>query len=658
MSSKFDSLLGACAHPDLYRRNGFRTLGLAVPADPRAISRRFDELNINLELGGEPGIWAFTPAPGPDREAMRAAARALQEPMRRLLAEFFWFWPMSYPAGGMDAGLAQLARGDTAAATLGWSKAAGQGNPVAWHNLAVYQHLLALEWEQAEGHDPAMLNQVWREASEYWKHVQNDAALWRLVEARIAGLDDAQLPPEAAAKLRATLPEILARIHAENAVRYVVADDIETARIHVQLAQSHLPPGAIAAVFEATAHPAVGRLENHVAQARRQAAARPADALAPIRSLVQAAAPDLALLAAFAGAQAAPHLHGDQARFVADTVLDGLVAYQRATGDDLSCLPLVFHLLDVATAPELAQRVEQAFGVMLENSLVAVRAAAVVTAAAGGHPVPPDHALTLDLITQKVLPNLKALSLPATAEVATNARLAGWLEKLAEDALAETPAQTGWALRTLGIALDLPLDEANRIALTRIRDEWLKAPRAPVVKPLNLTVGDSSLTIDHRGITFDGKTVPLAELTGVRHHFPGFSSEAPALIGWCSSAETLAVDETFLGADPVSSPSRARDVLAALHGFLVPSLLARTLVALRGGASIALGDTQLSLDGLALAEDEAPVPFARLRLAYRADRVTISSADAPERTVDLDPLLSWNVVLLPHFIAALTPRSS
>jgi hypothetical protein len=36
--------------------------------------------------------------------------------------------------------------------------------------------------------------------------------------------------------------------------------------------------------------------------------------------------------------------------------------------------------------------------------------------------------------------------------------------------------------------------------------------------------------------------------------------------------------------------------------------------------------------------------------------VSISSADTPSLTVDLDPLLNWNVVLLPHFIAAFTPR--
>ncbi len=653
LASKFDSLISACAHPGLYRRNGFRILGLAVPADPRGIARRFDELGISLELGAEAGQWAFAPRPAPDREGLRAAARALQEPMQRLLDEFFWFWPLCYPAAGQDAAQVQLARGDTAAATLGWSQAAGRGDPVAWHNLAVYQHLLALEWEQAADSDPAVLNQVWREAADYWQRVQADEKFWRLVEARIGALNDAQLPATVVSRLRERLPEVLARIHAENAVHYVAANDLATAGLHVQLAQSHLPAGRVAAVFEATAQPAVGRLENHVAQARRQAAAHPADALAPMRTLVQAAAPELALLSAFSSTPATAHLHGDQARLLADTVLDGLVACQRATGDDLACLPLVFHLLDVASAPELSQRVEQAFGVMLENAIVSARTAL-------GEQAPPEHVLTFDLIDHSVAAGLAELELPPAARLAVNARLAGWLEKLAEEAVDESPAHTGWAMRTLGVALALPLDEANYNALARVRDGWLQAPRTPKIKPFSLSAGGRTLSIDARGVSLDNQLVSSTELTGLRHHFAGFSNDTPLEIGWSSAEEGMALDADWFASLPAGTDaaSTARQILAALHAFLVPSLVVLNLAAVRSGGTIALGDSQLGFEGLSLAEGEEPVPFAKLRLAYRPDLVVVTTAEDPARTVELDPLLNWNVVLLPHFIAALTPRPS
>ncbi|MEY4489479.1 MAG: hypothetical protein RIQ79_1987 [Verrucomicrobiota bacterium] len=651
VASKFDELLSACAHPDLYRRNGFRTLGLAVPAEPRGIARRFDALGIELELASASEMWAFAPQPAPDRESLRAAARALQEPMRRLLDELFWFWPLSYPVAGPDVALSHLARGDTAAATLEWSEAAGRGVTAAWHNLAVYQHLLALEWELAAGHDSTTLNQLWREAADYWQKVQADDRFWQILRERIKALDDAQLPASAVDHLKQRLPEILARIQTENAVHYVARNDAQTARLHVQLAQSHLSPARLAAVVEATAQPAVARLENQVAQARRHAAAHPADALAPLRALLQAVAPDLALLEILASSPETAHLHGDQVRLVADTVLDGLVACQRVTGDDLGCLPLIFHLLDIASAPELTQRTEQAFGVMLENALVAARSSA-------GEPTPPDHVLTLDLITRSVSTGLHSLGLTSAAAVATQARLAGWLEKLAEEALAQSPANLGWALQTLGHALDRPLDTANREALIRIQNEWLLPSRAPSLQPFVLIAGENNLRIDASGVALHNKLLRTADFTGVRHRLAGFSGDIPLHIGWCSADEGLALDEAwFAGLKGMVNPaSAARNILAALHAFLVPSLVARSIAAVRSGGVIALGETQLSAEGLALSEGGVPVPYARLRLAYAPERVSISSADTPSLTVDLDPLLNWNVVLLPHFIAAFTPR--
>jgi len=431
----------------------------------------------------------------------------------------------------------------------------------------------------------------------------------------------------------------------------VAREDAQTARLHVRIAQSHLPSARLADIVEATAQPALARLENHVAQARRHASAHPAGALVPLRALLQAVAPDLALLEILASAPGTAHLYGDQVRLVADTVLDGLVACQRVTGDDLGCLPLLFHLLDIASAPELAQRTAQAFGVMLENALVAARISA-------GEPIPPDHVLTLRLITRSISAGLGSLGLTNAATVATQARLAGWLEKLAEEALVLSPSNLGWALHTLGHALDLPIDAANREALVRIQAEWLFTAPAPSLQPFVLIAGLNNLRIDASGVTLNNKLLRTADFIGIRHQMAGFSGEIPQTIGWCSSDEGFELDEAWFAAlkGMMNPATAARNILAALHAFLVPSLLARTIQAVRGGGVITMGESRLSAEGLALTEGGRLLPFARLRLAYAPERVSISSADHPSLTVDLDPLLNWNVVLLPHFIAAFTPR--
>lgn len=621
-------------------------LGLDVPAETRAIARRADALRVNLELGGEPESWAFAPRPLPDLDGLRAAARVLQEPMQRLLDEFFWFWPLTYPEPGDDEALGRLRRSDTAAATAVWSEAAGRGDPAGWHNLAVYQHLLALEWEQTADADRAALNQVWSDASDYWQHVQADDDLWKRVAARVTAMNDPQLPGTAAERLREALPELLARIHAENVVRCMAAHDEEAARVHVRLARVRLSAERVAAVFEAAAQPAVDRLETLAAQARRQAGA-----IEPIRALMKAAAPDLALLAMFGGPEGAAHLHEDQARLLADTVLDGLVAYQRATGDDRSCLPLLFLLLDLATMPELVRRVEQAFGVMVDNALTARRTAA-------GEQSPPEHVLTLELITGAVMTGVAEFDRSRSSVEATNARLAGWLKTIAEDALRQTPAHAGWALRALGMALALPMDAANAEALFQIREAWM-TPRTPSgLQPLELEAGSNRLRIDPEGVTFNGAHVSVHELTGMRHAWTGFSSAEPKELAWCSASEVFELPGEFFAQppDPEGNGAPMRAVLAAFHGFLVPALVARTLAALKAGATVTLGAATLSAEGVSLSEAGIVTPLARLLLAYEGDFVILASADQPTLSVELDPRTSWNVVLLPLFVSALTPR--
>lgn len=647
VSSKFDTLLRACAHPGLYRRNGFRTLGLPVPAELRTIARRADELRMHLELGGEPEGWAFAPEPAPDHDAVRAASRALQEPVQRLLDEFFWFWPLAYPESGDDEALGCLARGDTGAATVRWSEAASRGHPAAWHNLAVYQHLLALEWEQTAAADRALLNRLYGEASDYWRHVEGDDALWSRVEARVSAMNDPQLPAGAAAKLREALPEVIARIHAEKVVRHVAAGDEDAARLHLGFAGAHLPPERLVAVLEAALQPAVGRLDVLVAQARR-----PTGAIEPLQAVLKAAAPDLALLATIDGHPGAPHLHGHHARLLAEAVLDGLVAYQRASGDDASCLPLLLHLLDVATAPESAKRVEQAFEVMWTNALATARATR-----AGDEPaLPPEHLTALELINRRVMPGVAALGLSGAAARATHARVAGWLRTIAEDALRFSPAHLGWALQVTDLALALSLDAANAEALRRGRVEWISRPLAVPPEPLELGAGEMRLRIDAGGVSLGGRRVSVDDLTGLMHGCTGFSTATPKEIAWCSEEETFALTEEFFTSLPgeVKGDAAMRAVLAAFHGFLVPALVTRTVAAVRAGGMLTFGPARLEAGGVGLGEGEVLTPFARLLLAYRGDFVILASETPPGTTVELDSQSSWNVVLLPHFVAALT----
>ncbi len=653
LSEKLATLLTACAQPALYRRNGFRQLGLNAPAEPRGISRRFDELCVNLELGADLGEWAFAPNPAPDREELRSAVRRLQEPMGRLLDEFFWFWPLDYPEPAADDALKLIARGDTNGAAVLWSAAAGEGNPVAWHNLAVYQHLLALEWESDAGTDPSALRQLWSEAADYWQHVLADDAFWPLVATRIQQLQDPQLPPDAVAKLREALPDILARIHAATACRHAAHDEPECTLFHVGLVQSFLAREAATAVLASAAEPAVRRLETHVSQANREASSQPSAGLRVVHTLLESTNSDLALLDALGESAAA--LRRDHGRRITDAALEAIVSYQRATGDDAQCIAPLLHLLDAAPVPELAERVGQSFSVILGNALSTARAAESAARSDGAGL--PEPALAVSIIESAVVSGLASLPLTQAGRESAYARLAGWLQSLAEQALRGSLANLPWAVHVLDRALSLAADEASQQVLTATRAAWLASPPATDVAPLQITAGGRTLIVDNRGIALDDRWVPVEELTGIRHALPCFTADPVSVIGWSSAEEAFELDETFLFAEDVSSADPAAEILAAIHFFLIPALESRLAAAVESGSDFPIGETQLRRGGIAFpATAGSLIPYDRLLVAGEARAVTLTADYQSSLTTTLDPALEWNAPLLPHLLAHLASR--
>src|SRR3712207_3919390 len=93
--SRGEILLEA-ARPELYRTNAFRVSELPVDADGRQLAKRQQviELASNTGMPVPPGPGRALPlAATPDPDALRDAMQRLRDPERRLVDEFFWFWP-------------------------------------------------------------------------------------------------------------------------------------------------------------------------------------------------------------------------------------------------------------------------------------------------------------------------------------------------------------------------------------------------------------------------------------------------------------------------------------------------------------------------------------------------------------------------------------
>jgi hypothetical protein len=214
--------------PLMFRSNAFRVTGLAVDVTPREVSRHHEKLRVMERLGSADtqvnGAIALDPPP--DADAIREAVQRLQDPERRLLDEFFWFWPREFGHSAEDPALAALAAGNVAAAADTWMREEKDGDAVvAPHNLAVLSHMLVLDYEHAApgarlvGMDEQRRGEQWEYALDRWKRLVAEERFWDRVAERIAELDDPRVTGETARRLRAELPLGLLAINAQLAVR-------------------------------------------------------------------------------------------------------------------------------------------------------------------------------------------------------------------------------------------------------------------------------------------------------------------------------------------------------------------------------------------------------------------------------------------------------
>lgn len=237
-------LMDACT-PLIYRHNAFRITGLFADASVRDIKRRIDDLKHAEEMGDaeEEHSHAFALNPPPGLENIREAALRLQDPERRIVEEFFWFWPMEWGNWKHDPALLALANGDKKIPFEIWTKALSdeqsERSIVSKHNLAVMYQITALD-DELSGFDKNLteesiskIDQYWKKCFEWWEELAEDEVFWSLVSNRIRMLDDPRLTTGFARRMRATLPESLDKINALMAMEYIEKGKLELARKHI-----------------------------------------------------------------------------------------------------------------------------------------------------------------------------------------------------------------------------------------------------------------------------------------------------------------------------------------------------------------------------------------------------------------------------------------
>ena len=363
-----DVLLEA-AKPDLYRLNAFRITELPVDAGTRDISRRWQMVEMSRETG-----LPIPPGPGralpldnsSDPEILAQAMQRLRDPERRLVDEFFWFWPHILGQSGNDQALAALAQGETAAASRIWEEqelAYSEAN-VSMHNLAVLAHAKALDMEQANSQRDLSAakkkerTQWWQRAFERWQILLDHEGFWSRLTARIRDLDDQRLTNGTARRLRATLPLALLSINGQLAVQAAEAESVAEARRHRRIMQgSGFESSVIDQAMQRTVQPMRQRIKALCQNSEADADADPQHADTVTRRFLDQAKALLGILDSLLPAKHATRqaMHDE----VALTALRCAIPYSNKTEDWEMSLDLLQRTLPIAAGRAARERIEE-----------------------------------------------------------------------------------------------------------------------------------------------------------------------------------------------------------------------------------------------------------------------------------------------------------
>ncbi len=355
-------------HPEVYRHNAFRVAGLSVEATPRDISRHTERLRMMQKFNANSGL--KTPLaliPAPDEHALREALHKLHDPEKRLIDEFFWFWPHQLGQCGTDEALAWLSKNDLDRASKKWlDMERSSESYVSRHNLAVLYHCLALDWEhlalsrKLNEKEANTLQNYWVHAFRRWNDVLQHEFFWSRLSARIRALEDPRLTTGLSRRMCTSLPYALLSINAALAVRYAEAGDMESAKRQVGIMKSWADSSAAHNVREAlrqALEPIRRRIKSICENAESQADEDPIHGDKATRELIDHTKP---LLAIFSGLLPAGDAMRDAAHDeVAGYALRCQIPYGNKTENWKVSLELLEIILPIAAGQNIRDRIQE-----------------------------------------------------------------------------------------------------------------------------------------------------------------------------------------------------------------------------------------------------------------------------------------------------------
>jgi len=358
------------ARPDIYRVNAFRVLGLPVTASPKELSAHIRRLELTEKYGSREQIddSFLTLNIAHDRDARREAQQRLLDPELRFIDEFFWFWPLSLNSTEEnDATLTAIKQNDMARALTIWGHHEAEGSEanISLHNLAVFHHAMALDFEHMEAQRKEISKQQieekrshWQQAFSRWKRLLNEEGFWQRVRERIRESDDPRLTTDTARRIREGLPKALLSINAMLAVEASGMNDPTDMDFHLAIIRQS---GFDDAIAEEAKHRAIVPIRDRIKaiclHSAEEIGSAPERGNKAASSLVTDTAQLLTTLDSLLaeGNSTRESVHDE----VALQIRSCLIAFGNETEDWRAVLGVAEKSIDIAESPFLIQKIRE-----------------------------------------------------------------------------------------------------------------------------------------------------------------------------------------------------------------------------------------------------------------------------------------------------------
>jgi hypothetical protein len=377
MNSDCRQMIDVCK-PRVYHDNIFHLTGLPVDATSRDIARRQDDLKA-AEVSGDwksefRHLLMRNEIPTP--ENLRTAFVLMQDPERRFIDEFFWFWPLEWGSGKKDPALQHLLNGSYDAAITTWQTqqyAPDRVRLVSQHNLAVFYHFYAIDRElTALSHvqlPPAEFQQMadhWQLSFSHWESLAGDDDFWGIVTERIQVLNDPRMTTGFARRMRQAFPVAFDQINAHLALDYAKEGCYSDARRHVvYMKETHQGlddvEQTVIKIFEPM-EKRVGRMVDFATEAAKK---DPANGLKAAQDLLDSSKESLEVTKGLLddGHSTRTQLFD----LVASTCFGCLIAYGNKTSDWKPCIDLLKKAEQLAVTEDLKKRVRENLAIATQN---------------------------------------------------------------------------------------------------------------------------------------------------------------------------------------------------------------------------------------------------------------------------------------------------